>query len=293
MKIFRYICILIACTCFCASCSEKVSNPVFADDETPYIYMDWAATNVCNIGDTLRFTAQVAPSEGTACRWLIDGQTVSTGRTLEYEVTSPEPFILRFEAERNGIVNYRTSNVTVTKPFEPKEYERVVIGVLGISATAASVQWDHITHLMISSLTVNTEDGQLTLPDAAALNNLKTTVSLAHNDGVYVIIDITGTLVLPGGTGIYNETAFNTVAADPVLRTGLIAQIKSFVEQYGLDGVNIYINNLNNDFGGLSNEEELAAFMNELGEAMPQLRVLMARLCDASGLDEPHAFRKH
>lgn len=143
------------------------------------------------------------------------------------------------------------------------------MGVLGISATAASVQWDHITHLMISSLTVNTEDGQLTLPDAAALNSLKTTVSLAHNEGVYVIIDITGTLVLPGGTGIYNETAFNTVAADPILRTGLIAQIKSFVEQYGLDGVNIYINNLNNDFGGLSNEEELAAFMNELGEAMP------------------------
>ena len=269
MKILRYICILIACTCFCASCSEKVSNPVFADDETPYIYMDWAATNVCNIGDTLRFTAQVAPSEGTACRWLIDGQTMSTGRTLEYEVTSPEPFILRFEAERNGIVNYRTSNVTVTKPFEPKEYERVAMGVLCISATAASVQWDHITHLMISSLTVNTEDGQLTLPDAAALNSLKTTVSLAHNEGVYVIIDITGTLVLPGGTGIYNETAFNTVAADPALRTGLIAQIKSFVEQYDMDGVNIYINNLNNDFGGLSNEEELAAFMNELGEAMP------------------------
>lgn len=270
MKLFRHIGIIAILAAALAACQEKVTNPVFGDDEMPYIYMDWAATFVYGVGDVVKFTAQVAPSDDTACRWLVNDEIVSETNTIEYKIETAEPFTLRFEAERNGIVNYRTAQVTVTKPFVAKTYDKIAMGVLTENGSAAQVQWDYITHLMYSSVKVSDASGKLSLPDAAALGNLKTLVSLAHNEGVYVIVDITGPITFPAGAGVYNEVNFNNVAADPEKRTALIADIKAFAEEYDLDGVNIYINNLNNDFGGLSNEEELTAFMNELGKALPK-----------------------
>lgn len=270
MKIFKHIGLLAVLLAGLTACQEKVTDPTFGKDEMPYIYMDWAGTFVYNIGDVMEFTAQVAPSNETECRWLIDGEIVSNTNSIEYEITEPEPFTLRFEAERNGLINFREANVTVIKPFVPKEYNKIAMGVLSVEGDAAQVQWDYITHLMYASVQVSDDSGKLTLPDAAALSKLKTVVSLAHNEGVYVLIDITGPISRPTGSGFYNEVNFNNVAADPEKRKILIEDIKNFVSEYDLDGVNIYINNLNNDFGGLSNEDQLTAFMDELGEALPK-----------------------
>ncbi len=273
MKIIKYLYTsLLAILLFCACGEESVGNPVFADDEIPYIYMDWAGTYVYKLGDVVKFTAQVSPAEGTTCRWMVDDEIVSETTSLEYMIETVEPFTLRFEVERNGIKNFRTAQVTVTKDFVPKDYNRVVMGVVTPSCNADMIQWDYVTHLMYSSLAVSDETGTLALPDVNALANLKTIVSLAHNNGVYVILDISGSVVFPSGSGIYNETAFNSVAIDPAKRAQLIANIKSFVDEYGLDGVNIYMNNLNNDAGKLQNPDELANFMNELAETFPAER---------------------
>lgn len=273
MKLIKYISAsLLMIILFTACENDNAGNPAFADDEMPSIYMDWAGTYVYKIGDVVKFTAQVSPADGATCRWLVDDKVVSETTSVEYTVETADPFTLRFEVERNGIKNYRAAQVTVTKDFEPKPYERVVMGVLTATGNADQVQWDYITHLMYSSLTVSDESGTFVQPDATALANLKTMVSLAHNNGVYVILDISGSIVFPAGSGIYNETAFNNVAIDPAKRSLLIADIKAFVEEYELDGVNIYMNNLNNDAGKLQNPDELVAFMNELGEAFPAER---------------------
>lgn len=271
MKLIKYILTSVVMCLMAAACSDDdASNPTFADDEIPYIYMDWAGSYVYKVGDVLKFSAQVSPMAGTKCRWLIDGNVVSETTSIEYAIQEAEPFTLRFEAERNGIVNFRTAQVTVAKDFEAKPYRKAVMGVVTTEANAGVVQWDYISHLMVSSLTVTEETGALDLPNDASLATLKTLVSLAHNNGVYVIIDLSGTVSYPAGSGVYNETAFNAVAVDPDKRSTLIANLKAFVDEYELDGVNVYINNLNNDAGGLLPDKDgLVAFFNELDDAFP------------------------
>lgn len=270
MKLIKYICMeLLLCLLFCACSDTNVGNPSFSEDEMPYIYMEWASSYVYKLGDVIKFNPQVSPTQGTSCQWLIDGKVVSEKPSIEYKIEMEEDFTLRFEVERYGVKNFRTAQVTIQKDFKPKDYEKIAMGVLSINGAASSVQWDYITHLMYSSLVVSDEQGTLKLPDASALANLKTIVSLAHNKGIYVIVDISGSINFPIGTGVYNETAFNMAAIDPAKRTKLIGEIKSFVEEYDLDGVNIYMNNLSNDAGKLQNPDELVAFMNELGEALP------------------------
>ncbi|MBQ8501735.1 MAG: hypothetical protein IJ494_05465 [Bacteroides sp.] len=273
MKYFKYILAsLLTLFMFSACSDDSVDNPTFANDEMPVIHMDWAGTYVYKMGDVVKFTAQVSPADGATFRWLVNENVVSETTSIEYTIPDAEPFTLRFEVERNGIKNFRTAQVTVTKDFEAKPYDRAVLGVLTKNGNIDQIQWDYITHLMYTSLTVSDATGELVLPDAAALNKLKTAVSLAHNNGVYVIVDITGSITFPAGTGVYNETYFNDVATDPTLRAKLIANIKNFVDEYELDGVNFYINNLNNDAGTLKNHDELVNFINELRTTFPAER---------------------
>ena len=50
-----------------ASCAgEKVSDPVFGPDETPYIYMEWSSSQVYSVGDVIKYTAQVSYDTGLA-----------------------------------------------------------------------------------------------------------------------------------------------------------------------------------------------------------------------------------
>lgn len=271
MKYIKYSCFILVTLLLCCACQDdNTSNPTFADDEMPIIHMDWAGAYVYKVGDVVKFTAQVSPNDRTTYRWLVNDKVVSETLHIEYTVETADPFILRFEVERNGVKNFRTAQVTITKDFEEKPYNKVMMGVLTTAGSAEQVQWDYVTHLMYSSLVVS--DEKLTLPDATALAKLKTIVSLAHNNGVYVIVNVSGSIVYPAGGGIYNETAFNEIAIDEAKRAQLISSLKAFVTEYDLDGVNIYMNNLNNDAGGLKESDKIKAFMNELGDAFPAER---------------------
>ena len=255
-----------------ASCTDEETPTQFTEEDIPMIYMEWAAEYIYSVGDTVNFTAQVSPSNNTASRWLVDGEVVSEELTIKYPIVSGEPFNLRFEVERNGFTSFRTANVTVTKEFEAKNYDKIILGVISSDATLGSIQWDNITHLMYTSLIVDNTTPTLKMPDTSSLERLRSIVSAAHNNGVYVIIDITGPINYLHGGGFYNETSFNEVAVDQEKRKKLITDINAFVEEYDLDGVNIYINNLNNDNGGLFDKEGITAFMNELGESLPENR---------------------
>lgn len=272
MRKFNYIFMSVMALLLLACGGENVSDPAFDSDEMPYIYMEWAGTLTYHEGDTIRMNAEVSPLSDTDCRWMADGNVISTADTLCYVVGNKD-FTLRFEAERNGKTNFRTALVTVIKDFKAKEYKHIVTGVITGGITADQIQWDCITHLQYSQLTVDKTTGELTLPDAKELNALKTIVTLAHNNGVYVFIDVAGPTAYPNGAGTYNESSFNTVATDPALRAILIKNLKEFVEKYQLDGVNITMNNLNNDAGALADHDGLTAFFNDLADAFPAERV--------------------
>ncbi|MCD8079674.1 MAG: hypothetical protein LUF04_04450 [Bacteroides sp.] len=123
MKFIKYIPATLCMLLILAGCKDdSANNPAFDDDEIPAIYMDWAAEYVYSLGDVMKFEAQVSPSDHTTCRWLIDGNVVAEGLKIEQTIDTEEPFTLRFEAERNGIKNFRTADVTIAKEFVAKEF---------------------------------------------------------------------------------------------------------------------------------------------------------------------------
>ena len=271
MKTMKYLMGLLGALVLASCAGEKVSDPVFGPDETPYIYMEWSSSQVYSVGDVVKFTAQVSPLEGTSVRWLIDGNVVSTTPSIEYTIEGTEGFTLRFEAERNGIVNYRQATVAIQVPFVPKNPAHKVMGVITTDGNADMVQWDYISHLLITSFQV-TDAGKLALPDDGKLATLKTLVSLAHNKGVYVQADVTGIINMPAGSGLYNSMVFQTVVADDALRASLVADIKKLVADLDLDGVNIYVNELNCDAGAIQEKDAIVQFIKDLRAAFPAVR---------------------
>ena len=95
------------------SCSEKIGNPefkpgeVYIDDNTP------SALSV-NLGEPTSFKMMVSPNDGSVtCRWLLDGVIISDFKDFEYTFNTAGTFTLRFEAERDGHINYRVFTLTV------------------------------------------------------------------------------------------------------------------------------------------------------------------------------------
>lgn len=95
--------------------------------------------------------------------------------------------------------------------------------------STAEVQYDKLTHINYSFLLPNA-DGSLKPIDAP--QTLIDLVSRAHAENVQVGIAI-------GGWNGGNDSAFETLAADPVTRANFVNNVIAFVEQYNLDGVDM------------------------------------------------------
>jgi hypothetical protein len=161
---------------------------------------------------------------------------------LEYTVTEWGTFTLKFEVERNGVSNSRTSNVLVVKPFVPKTYNKKSIAYITVDGSLPDVQWDHITHLIISSAVIDA-DG---LPDftfgGRSTLDIPTLISSAHNYGVYVLIEFSGVLssYLHAGPA-YASYNFYNAAINPDKRKALIAAMFTYASTMGFDGIDIYM----------------------------------------------------
>lgn len=271
MKRVKSIYIILLSVFILSGCDDDNSgNPSFAADELPKIFMEWSNTFIFDLNEVIKMTPQVSPSDNATYKWTVDGKVVSTDIVLEYTVTEKEPFELKFEVERNGKSTSRTAKVEVIKPFIPKSYTNMVMGVVSESGTADAIPWENITHLLVTSLLVNNESGQLQVPTGDAFKNMTNLVKLAHNQGVYVMVDVAGPMNEISGVGGYDQTSLYKVAINPEKRTVLIKNLKEYVSKHNLDGINISMNSANNEISGLQEQEKLADFMNEVVAAFPK-----------------------
>ena len=95
------------------SCSEKIGNPEFKPGEV-YIYDNTPAALSVTLGEPTSFKMMVSPNDGSVtCRWLLDGVIISDFKDFEYTFNTAGTFTLRFEAERDGHINYRVFTLTV------------------------------------------------------------------------------------------------------------------------------------------------------------------------------------
>lgn len=268
MKIINYILISTLILAF-FSCEEDVTNPEFAEDAIPAIHVDWQSQMALDYGDTIKYAPQVSPSDGAVYEWLLNDEVISNERELVYKVEQEGELTLKFRVTRNGVENSRTGTLIVVKPFEPKEYNKKMVGFITTNGSPEDVQWDEITHLVVSSATVQSPDMPVDTTFADAEFDIGTLVSTAHNYGVYVLLDVTGKINYQNAIGSWGELGFYNTVIDEVKRNKLIEDVLLFVENNGFDGINLYLNNTS--LGpSFEDPDAVTAFFNQFAESLPQ-----------------------
>lgn len=117
-----------------------------------------------------------------------------------------------------------------------------------------SIQYNKVTHINYSFALPNGNGTLQPVDNTAKLSQL---VSLAHANNVRVSIAV-------GGWNNGNDSGFETLAANASSRTTFVNSLVSFVNQYGLDGVDIDWEYPDPGASG----ENFRAMMQQLGEAM-------------------------
>ncbi len=251
-----------------ASCGDdSADNPLFDNTEVPAIYISWQENMAVSVGDTIRLNPQISPSDGVTYKWLFNGEEISDTKDLLYVVTDFGEYRLDYEIERYGVKNSRTSVVLVTKPFEEKKYKKMSIAYLSKDGAISDIQWNSITHLILTSSVIQA-DGlpDLTLGETAI--NIPALISTAHNYGVYVLIEYSGELgSYINGAPVYASYNFYNAAVDATNRGAFITKLVNFALENNFDGINVYMDKAAD--GLFTNPVELRNFYEELAAAVP------------------------
>src|ERR1043166_9265314 len=95
--------------------------------------------------------------------------------------------------------------------------------------SVSSIQFSKLTHVNYAFLLPNSNGSLQAIDNSSKLSSL---VSSAHANNVKVLISV-------GGWNDGNDSAFVSLAANPTYRTAFVNNIVNFINQYGLDGVDI------------------------------------------------------
>lgn len=270
MKKFKYILYIPVMLLALAitSCEDTAKNPVFGDDELPRIF-GWPLGNsfAVDIEDSLVLDFTISPANDATYQWFLDDVEISTDKRLEIEFDEVKEYNLKFVVTRNNVVNSRQAivNVTEDRPFEPKPFQKKMIGFLTRDGSLNDVNFAHLTHLVISSAIVGEVEGKLVDTTFTGMD-IPQIVSAAHSAGVYVMLDVTGNMVNLTGGGLYADYAFFNVIADPAKRTTAINTIMKFATDNKLDGINIFLNNTSE---GSLDQAVVKSFFEAIPDALP------------------------
>ncbi|MBW8683801.1 glycosyl hydrolase family 18 protein [Chitinophaga rhizophila] len=97
------------------------------------------------------------------------------------------------------------------------------------SGSVSAIQYSKLTHINYSFALPTSTGGLQPIENPSKLSSL---VSSGHANGVKVLIAI-------GGWNNGDDSAFETLAANATYRTNFVNAVMSFVNQYGLDGVDM------------------------------------------------------
>ncbi|TZF81518.1 hypothetical protein FW774_18370 [Pedobacter sp. BS3] len=240
-----------------------------------------ARTRVINQGQSAVYnglTFSPKPFEKTKIVWKVDGQQVSTDTAYTFTPTAGGEYELRVEATYNGQTSTRISNILVSPDtYTPKDYTHVIMAYLSENGKATDIDWSKVTHVafngarVISSTAIDYSKGNTN-------QNIDEIVARGHINGVPVLLGITGRLSGIDGWSLYNSTDFGLSINTADKRATLIENIKTYVANRKLDGVDIMMTDLGNDSYDVSAEmtRSVAPFLNELKAALPAGAIVTA-----------------
>ena len=271
MKTLKYILFAVASLFLLQGCSDDDWSTSFADDELPKIYMSsWNATQAVNIGTILKWEPIVSPSDGASFKWTKNGVVVSEEKDFEYAVEVVEEFELKLEVTRNGVSTHRVATIIGTKPFVPKAYNKKVIAYIdAMEGTLSDVNWEAVTHVVISSVIVD-DEGEIDLTFAGSTLDIENLINLAHNDGIYVSLQVSGRHNKLNSLPSYGEATFYNAINTAEKRDALITTLLEYVEEAGLDGIDIYMDKPHDGvYPSGDTRTHVAEFYQELADRVP------------------------
>jgi len=271
MKTLKNILFAVASFLLLQGCNDNDWSTSFADDELPKIYMNnWTATQAVNLGTVLKWEPIVSPSDGAIFKWTKNGEVLSEEKNFEYAVEVREEFELKFEVTRNGISTHRLTTIIGTKPFAPKEYNKKVIAYIdAMEGTLSDVNWEAVTHIVISSVVID-DEGEVDLTFNGSTLDIDNLINLAHNDGIYVSLQVSGRHNKVNSLPSYGEATFYNAISTPTKRDALITTLLNYVEEKGLDGIDVYMDKPHdNVYPSGDTRTHVAQFYQELADRVP------------------------
>lgn len=245
------------------SCKDdSANNPVFGDDEIPYIYTDMQETTSAIAGEVTEFKVLVSPAdEKTSVKWLLDGEEIGTSASLVYTFPEAGAFRLRIEVRRNGLLNYRNFALTVKEPVTPpeeptpSELKKKIFCYLSNGAIASrEIAWNQMSHLCVVGGV--TTDG--TIQAATTLQANADFIKQGQAKGVKILLSMDLASVMKTMTDEFRQS--------------LGERALQVVEDCGLDGINVFFEGWTGSGAGGSDKAENATYASHLKSLYQQLR---------------------
>lgn len=214
--------------------------------------------------------------EKTKITWKLNGEVVSEDTTYTFTPTGGGQFEIKLEASYNGQTSTRISNVLVSPTtYTPKTYSYVSMGYLSENGVAASVNWDNVTHIAFNGARV-IAGGAVDFSKGNLNQNIDEIVARGHIASTPVLLGVSGTLSGIDGWALYNSTNFGSVISDPTQRAALVTTLKDYVALHKLDGIDIMMTDVSNDFYDVSATaiQSITPFLNSLRAELPASAII-------------------
>ncbi|MEJ2884713.1 glycosyl hydrolase family 18 protein [Pedobacter sp. GR22-6] len=237
------------------------------------------ASQVLDVGEKVDFSAvQFSPAGKVSVVWKVDDVQVSTGEKYIYTATTAGDHRIKVEASYNGTMVSRYKDVFVLAAagaaFTPKAYNKVTMSYIGENGDISAMNWNNITHVTFKAALVNAA-GILDLSKGETGRKTQEIATKAHLNGVYALLGVSAALSA-NGWNVYDSNTFGTALKNVTQRGVLVQDIKKYLTDRSLDGVDVMMADVGNTVEATTTANIAATilFINELRAALGASKII-------------------
>lgn len=258
---------------------DNVFSPRIIGGDVPSIFPNPNTTQVLDVGEKVDFSqVQFSPTGKTTVVWKVDDVQVATGEKYIFTAAAVGDHRIKVEVSYNGTTVSRYKDVFVLAgagaTFTPKTFTKVTMSYLGENGDISAMNWSNVTHVTFKAGTVNAA-GILDLSRGETGRKTQEIATKAHLNGVYALLGISATLSA-NGWNVYDSNTFGTALKNPVQRATMVQDIKKYLNDRSLDGVDVLMADVGNTVEATTTANMAATilFINELRAALGPAKII-------------------
>ncbi len=273
-KLIKILPLFVVVLLLMQACKKDIADdPEFGEGDYPRIfYMGerFPASLIIDAGDTAVYdNLKFSPAGKVTIDWSVNDQVVSHDTVFNFVPTAGGEYKIKLAVTYKGMTSVRTSEVLV-KPttYVRRNFPKVMMAYLSETGTVADVQWNHISHLAVQMGRVSA-DGSLDITRANTNQLMDELVARGHNRGIPVLLSIYGRLTPVDGWALYGSDDMGPALRDVTKRAALVQQLKNYITQTRVDGVDIIFTDFNGAGEYGASLAALGPFVTALKTALP------------------------